>query len=72
MSDLDEYTGDNLPLEIEDRKNNIIQQYREYLETLSREELIEKLTISQTDDRLIENIIEIDKMGQEDSGFEPK
>ncbi len=72
MSDLDEYTGDNLPLEIEERKDNIIHQYREYLETLSREELIEKLIINQTDDSLIENIMEIDQMGEEDCGFEPK
>ena len=73
MSDLDEYTGtgDNLPLEIEDRKDNIIKQYRDYLESLSREELIEKLTISQTDDSLIENIMEIDKMGECDQEFKP-
>ncbi|HDY67622.1 hypothetical protein LCGC14_2096980 [marine sediment metagenome] len=71
MSDLDEYTGDNLPLEIEERKDNIAEQYRQYLESLSREELIEKLTINQTNDSLIENIMETDQMGQEDCGFEP-
>ncbi len=72
MSDsTNEYTGDKLPLEIDERKENIIQQYRRYLETRTREELIEILTISQTDDSLIESIMETDQMGEENCDFEP-
>ncbi len=64
----DEYTGDNLPLEIEERKDNIAEQYKEYIESLSRSELIEMLTMKQ----LREKIIDDDYMGEIDCGFEPK
>ena len=68
MSDLaGEYTGDNLPLEIEDRKNEIAEQYREYVDNLNRSELRERLTIEQ----LREKIIDDDYLGENDCGFEP-
>lgn len=67
----EEYTGDNLPLEIEDRKNDIAVQYKEYLETRTREELIEILTINQTDCSLIESIMETDQMAEDNKDFKP-
>jgi len=76
MSDLtDEYTGDNLPLEIEERKDNIATQYKEYVESLSREELIElhkaKLELLTTE-QLRQREIEDDYMGCDNCEFEPK
>lgn len=67
----EEYTGDNLPLEIEERKDEIAEQYRVYLETRTREELIELLTINQTNCSLIESIMETDRMGSDNKTFKP-
>ncbi len=69
MNDLkNEYTGDNLPLEIEERKDEIAEQYKEYVENLGREELLDRLTTKQ----LIEKIIDDDYLGSDDCNFEPK
>ena len=74
LEETDEYTGDNLPLEIEERKDNIATQYKEYVESLSREELIElhkaKLELLTTE-QLRQREIEDDYMGCDNCDFEP-
>jgi hypothetical protein len=67
----EEYTGDNLPLDIEERKENIIQQYQHYLETRTEHELRYILTINKCKGRLISMIMEDDQMGEENCDFEP-
>lgn len=66
-----EWEGNNLLLEIDTRKEAIIEQYQRYLETMTREELIEILTINQTDCSLVESIMDIDNMGSDNCDFEP-
>ncbi len=67
VSPEEEYTGDNLPLEIEERKDNIAEQYKEYVENLDRGELLDRLTTEQ----LKEKIIKDDYLGECDQEFEP-
>lgn len=55
----------------DERKEAIIEQYQQYLETRTREELIEILTINQTDCSLVESIMDIDNMGSDNCDFEP-
>ncbi len=64
----EEYTGDNLPLEIEDRKNEIAEQYKEYVDSFTRKECLDRLTLEQ----LREKIIDDDYLGSDDWRFEPK
>jgi len=68
MTDSDEYTSDNLPLDIEDRKNEIAVQYKEYVESLNRNDCLDRLTTEQLREKLIED----DYLGSDDCNFEPK
>lgn len=55
----------------EERKEAIIQQYRQYLETQTWGELSDILTINKSKEELIKAIIEEDQMGQQNGNFEP-
>jgi hypothetical protein len=67
----EQYLGDNFPLEIDEHKEAIINQYQQYLETRTTEELIEILTINKSKEDLIKTIMEEDQMGEENAMFEP-